>query len=224
MCNTETQKFIDQVVAEKLQSDTMFTLFDVTLEVKEHEKSAGLPVSRHRDIHDDVLSAASKVFSEGWSRTLRPMSTNANAFVYFNPIQHDPANYMPRPRSDGGNNTPDGVNSNAVVDSSAAPTPPTPVKQIKPEGRTLDNWGRLRITADLLHGAEFQPGDIAHVFADGGGLSLRKYPDPSMQSVAHYLVSDRMNLRLTHRTLSKANLNGRSYYSITVSPGCLTVK
>lgn len=95
MCSSQTQQFIAQVVSNKMASDVMFTLFDITLEVKKLEKAAGLQVSRHNEIHDDVAAEVrQQIVPAGWQRQLQTMGNGLSAFVHYNSNTHDPATYL----------------------------------------------------------------------------------------------------------------------------------
>ena len=229
MCNSNTQQFIDQVVSDKVNNNVMFTLFDVTLEVQALEKAAGLPISRHRNIHDDVAgSANSEALSNGWNRTTRPMGGSLVALVYFNPAVHDVTTYTPLPRKDAPavpkNTNPalDGVNPAALAFAGSAPaTSPAsattsspsvttpPMTPVPPDHKAVDRWNRLRLTCDVMRAAGFQPGDMVYATVNGGKLQLSKSNNTPF--IAKYIVDCHCNLRITPKTLKAAGLSATAY-------------
>lgn len=232
MCNTQTQQFIDQVVANKVANNVMFTLFDVTLEVKELEKAANLPISHHRDIHDDVAgSANAEALSNGWSRQTRPMGNNLVALVYFNPAVHDVTSYTPLQRKDAPNTAPnpalDGVNPAALAFASP-PLPPQ--QQVSPtivtnptwtlfkDGRKfVDRWNRLRVPCEAMRSAGFLPGDQVYAVADNGKLIISKAHPAS--PIAKYIVDCHHNIRIAPKTLRAAGLSAVSYKMTATTDG-----
>ncbi|MCK9459522.1 MAG: hypothetical protein M0R80_07780 [Proteobacteria bacterium] len=241
MCNTNTQQFIEQVVADKVANNVMFTLFDVTLEVQALEKAAGLPISRHRNIHDDVAgSANSEALSNGWNRTTRPMGGNLVALVYFNPVIHDVTTYTPLPRKDApapknANPALDGVNPAALAFAGSATSPNSagvtsspsvitpPMIPVSPDHKAVDRWNRLRLTCEVMRAGGFNPGDMVYAYADNGKLVLTNNLPTSTQPIAKYIVDCHCNVRVTPKTLKAAGLTAGAF-KMTATTDCVAVE
>jgi hypothetical protein len=226
MCSSQTQSFIDQVVSDKVNSNTMFTLFDVTLEVKELQKSSGLPVSRHSEIHDDVRQSAN---ATGWGRTLRPMGGNMQAFVYFNSQSHDPSIYTPLPRKDAPASV-NGVHPAALAFAGTTTDDDDDDDDYKQLATTKvdnglkapDRWGRLRIPSGTMRLSGFGPGDVVFVAVKNNDeLSITKAS--TVAPTARYIVDCHANVRLTPRTLKAANLLGKPAYKLVANSGEVVV-
>lgn len=223
MCSSQTQQFISQVVSNKMASDVMFTLFDVTLEVKKLEKAAGLQVSRHNEIHDDVAAEArQQIVPAGWQRQLQTMGNGLSAFVHYNPNTHDPATYTPLDRKDAPA-AQSGVHPSAIAFAAKVPddNDDDDANQTTPvDGKAPDRWGRLRLPSDVMRQAGFAPGDMVFVRSAGNGLEVSKNPS---QDGRRYIVDQYANIRLTPRTLQSANLVGKTTYKITASGGVVSI-
>jgi hypothetical protein len=223
MCSSQTQQFISQVVSNKMSSDVMFTLYDITLEVKKLENAAGLKASYHHKIHDDVAAEVrQQIVPAGWQRQLQPMGSGGlTAFVHYNPNTHDPATYTPLDRKDAP--AASGVHPSAIAFAAKVPddddddddtNQTTPV-----DGKAPDRWGRLRLLSDVMRQAGFAPGDLVFVRAIGNMLEVSK----NGKDGPRYIVDQYTNIRLTPRTLQSANLDGKTSYKITASSGVICI-
>jgi len=201
MCSQATLDLIKSVVDEKVNRDEMFTAFDVSVEVQERAKTAGIPTERHREmkrfIHDEITVYLSSGLYE---KTLKDVGAPEKAFVYF-PVNGDPDNYQPRDR---GNKTP--------APTMALPASiPMPQVVTAPGDKVLspDARGSVSVPRGMTRALNFASGEEVVVVADQHNgqpclvISRMVDKDANQAILTQYTVNPNRNLRVTVKALRK---------------------
>lgn len=224
MCDTLTMNRIAEVVDEWILDEKMFTAYEVSREVQRRERSVGRPITRHRDMRNDIHQELDKyIYPQGdYEKTLVQVTPSEKALLFHLP-EDDPDAYQNSIIDVKGSTptTPQPSTTTTPTTVAVAPTSKTNTSPLK--GNTVDARGSLTMPAKLLRRIGLRPGDTAEVNATmgGGKNSLVVRPQtggPGYQKpVTSYTVNKSNNFRVTAKTLKKAQLNGPRY-NVFVNP------
>jgi hypothetical protein len=205
MCNigSEIAAIIRQVITEKVDSDIMFTAFDVSREVQIRLQAAGLSFVRHSNMKEVVHEEMQGYMQQGvYQRQLVDVGAPVQAFVYY-PAGADPLQYV----------------SGNIVHISAPAIVPVPAVTDSTDdgnqGRSPDARGTLAVPAVLVRAAGMMPGDKCYVYADTDKTGTPFLIITGMatgKSLAEYTVDAYNNVRITQKQLDAGGLTEDSFY------------
>jgi hypothetical protein len=231
MCNSQSADLIRQVVTEKVNSNVMFTAWDITLEVTNLARQQGIPTERHRDLKGTTHDEVDQYISQGlYQRTLRDVGAPTSAFVY-HPAGTDASTYVPQQRNDGKPKAAPPVPVAAATVPSISSVPSNPDSDQVDSGRKTDARGTVSIPAYLTRQAGFNVRDVAYVCQqkDNGIniLVIGKQPAAGCPVLAKYTVDENHNIRITHAQLTSGGLThpaGADTYDFEISGDTITVR
>lgn len=227
MCTADAEGFITHVVDQLINSDALFTAFDVSKKVQSLLVENKLPNERHRELKRRIHEEVDPYVSQGlYKQELHDVGADVKAFLYF-PSGSDPSTYVPQPRNDGTKQTQVKVQSTPQVASPVAASVVTAVgppgsglsisltldnddgDEVDKAGRDTDKRGSLSVPAFLLRAAGFSTGDIAYVTPTNPGksFSVSKRPIAGIAPLkTTYTINSSVNARITASTLSSCGV------------------
>jgi bifunctional DNA-binding transcriptional regulator/antitoxin component of YhaV-PrlF toxin-antitoxin module len=211
---------IDEAILNKLNSDEMFTLFDITLDVQKMQAKEGEPLSKHRELHNQIADAANMT---GWSRKLIDIGDGIHANVYFNTAIHDVSTYQskkmigkdqPILMQDGSIRKVKDIQVGDQLMGTDGKINVVNTSSCAISTKSVDRFGRLRIPSAITRKAGYVPGDILYAIKENDNLIIAKNLNIP---VAKYVVDCYDNVRITSKTLKKVGLDGNFTYSFNVN-------
>lgn len=225
MCSPSTRSVIDSIISSKVNSNELFTAFDISIQVQNYLKNQGSfdgSEHRHQFLRNDVHQEISKHLASGaYDRQLRDVGAPTNAFVYF-PVGADPSTYVPLKRKDAPvvSANPFVIDTSAKVSTPVANLTVTPAPDVDDgDGRKPDARGTVCVPNHLLRSAGFNPGDTAFVVAANQNwngnpekcLVLTKTLPIGATSLTKYTVDTNCNVRITQSVFVASGLIGSTY-------------
>jgi hypothetical protein len=217
---------IREVVTEWVAKEKMFTAFEISLEVKKK----GIQ-KRHREmretVHEIILEVAQP---KNYARQLTDVGAPELAWLYY-PASANPATYTPLERV-GGTSWP-APPANPVPPSQ----PPLLLTLRDPEGipkgaSGVDARGRLCLPVRMLQAIGVKGGDRVSVSVKGEELHVHNCvsattppgdPVEIADGITIYTAEPDGNVRLTQKTLAKANIAGLQCYRISQTADSIVV-
>jgi hypothetical protein len=240
MCEPATQDTIREVVTEYVDGDRMFTVFDISLEVKNRARAKNDQVERHRHMKNTIHMEIDQYLQNGlYERQLLDVGAPSKAFVYY-PEGKDPSTYEPKKRHDA-------PQAAAPTPGTVSPAPPvaSPLPQSastgtstldddededegdeKDSGHKADARGTLAVPCYLVRAAKFDPQEKAYIYAEdrnGDKVVVVSKQKPGVSPVTNYTVDKYHNVRITKGQLVAGGV-GVGTYDFELDGGDILVK
>lgn len=222
MCDQQTFQKLQQTVEQFLETNQMFTGYDVTIETRSREKIN----LRHTDVRGDIhnIQALNDALDFGyqdksgntisWKKSQISVPTGGWAFLY-HPSNMDPSGYQPRFQNQ---TAPKSIQSISSID-----------KVVSDSGGQKDDGkfesvyrDRLLVPTRFIRDAGLHSGDMANIIVDINknqifittsiGLSILNATGFSTQK-----VEKDGDIRLSSKTIRSANMDTSEKFSIEIS-------
>jgi hypothetical protein len=228
MCEPQTLDTIREVVTEYVDSDRMFTVFDISLEVKQRARAKGDVVERHRHMKNTIHMEVDQYLQNSlYERQLLDVGAPSKAFVYY-PEGKDPATYEPKKRLDAPQATAQAPGAVSPAPPVAPPLPqsaPTGTQTLdddededegdaKDSGHKADGRGTLAVPCYLVRAAKFNPQEKAYIYAEdrnGDKVVVVSKQKPGVSPVTAYTVDKYHNVRITKGQLVAGGVGASTY-------------
>jgi hypothetical protein len=231
MCTSQSADLVREVVTDKVNSNVMFTAWEVTLEVQKRAKAQGIPTERHRDLKNTIHAEVEQYVQNGvYEKTLHDVGAPIPAFVY-HPTGTDVNTYVPLTRNDPAAVTPApapvrtmGVGKVVTpvpsISSVASPTTPTTTTTTSnpnrgnTTNRIPDGRGTVSVPNALVRKVGFHTGDVAYVVSESNAsgvptLVIGKQPKAGCPMKGNYTVDHGDNIRITYGQLVACGLTDK---------------
>lgn len=196
MCDSVTQKAIEDIVITKVNAQDMFTAWDITVE----SRSQGIQAQHH-----EIKLVVHGFFDSGsmgtdYKRVLHDVGAQVQPWLYY-PKSANPKDY----------NTPANFPPKKAVQSGPSISIGLP-QSLSPNVAKADKRGTVCIPKTAIKNAGLNPGDTAYVYPVPNNNRLIVVKDPAdaggSQNFKHriYRVDCNGNIRLTKKSLILANI------------------
>jgi|APSaa5957512576_1039674.scaffolds.fasta_scaffold26493_1 hypothetical protein len=226
MCTPEAEVLIQEVVTTKVDSDEMFTAFDVSKVVQSRQEEDGSEIERHRHLKNTIHQEMQQYLDSGlYQKSLHHVGAQTPAFLY-HPVGSDPENYVPQHRAAPQPHhvptpsrplpAPQPHYPQSTPAPAPAPAPPLPHfgGQVASgqDGTRGDARGTLAVPCGTIRSVGLQNGETVYVsegVQNGEDVLVldKNYPNNG-NVLASYTVDRYGNVRITHSTLSTLTDNG----------------
>ena len=217
MCNSQNEQLIRDVVAEKVQSGSPFTIWDITNEARKRGAT-----EQHYQMKSVVTGMSAAGELPGYDCTV--IQTPTGQARCYHPLGMDISGYV-----NGINGGQPAAPSQPSPSASSAPTPSTvatgtavadPADDSDTERKvSADADGRLNISPSILSRIGLAPGDKAQVGVDDGALVVKN--GVPLCPVASYVVQADGRVRINPDVLVMSKVASPSgIYKVSVIDNC----
>jgi len=207
MCDPVISGYIQDIVANFVSEQRMFTAFDVTLEIR-NNVGRGVNV-RHAEIKNDIHKEMAQHLDGDWNKSSQDIGASVQAFVYYH-FMSDPTTY-------------ESQTGNKPAKPSAPTSDGTTASVASSDAFAVDGRSRLLIPASFMQHLGVSGGDTVRVYKELDFILVSK-EDVQLRELSSIQVDNHGYLYLSAKILGQGDLGDAQNFDVNAIGTTIEVK